>query len=210
MFADFNAFKQQLMLPQLFNGGVEMALNELIRRTKKCEPYLRKLNNKVLAVHFQLIDLQIYFIFSTQRIDLLRQYEGTADCAVDVASHLLFKFPKKSELSQYINDKSIVLNGDLQVLQDFVALVEFLEKDPAELLSHYIGDVAAYSTVNFGRKVLQTLKFKTAQSQRYWGERLTEEYELIAPKLAIADFCDQVKTLEKQTALLEQKMNNLR
>ena len=94
-------------------------------------------------------------------------------------------------------------------MQDFVALIEFLEKDPAELLSYYIGDVAAYSAVDFGRKLMDSFKFKATQSQRYWGERLTEEYELIAPSLAIADFCDQVKTLEKQTALLERKIKNL-
>lgn len=209
MFPDFNTLKQQLMLPQLLNGGLETALNELIRRTEQCDPYLRKLNDKVLAVHFQRLDLQLYFIFSAQRIDLLHQYEGVSDCAVDVAPGLLLKFPKKNELSQYINDKSIILNGDLQVLQDFVALIEFLEKDPAELLSYYIGDVAAYSAMDFGRKLMDSFKFKATQSQRYWGERLTEEYELIAPSLAIADFCDQVKTLEKQTALLERKIKNL-
>ena len=209
MFPDFNTLKQQLMLPQLLNGSLETALNELIRRTEQCDPYLRKLNDKVLAVHFQRLDLQLYFIFSAQRIDLLHQYEGVSDCAVDVAPGLLLKFQKKNELSQYINDKSIILNGDLQVLQDFVALIEFLEKDPAELLSYYIGDVAAYSAVDFGRKLMDSFKFKATQSQRYWGERLTEEYELIAPSLAIADFCDQVKTLEKQTALLERKIKNL-
>ena len=50
---------------------------------------------------------------------------------------------------------------------------------------------------------------KLSQSQRYWGERLTEEWLLISPALALADFADEVKTLEKQTALLEQKINQL-
>ncbi|EJS86703.1 hypothetical protein AAUPMB_16977, partial [Pasteurella multocida subsp. multocida str. Anand1_buffalo] len=85
----------------------------------------------------QKIDLPIIF-FSSQRIELLSRYEGETDCAVDIAPSLLFHLPKKSQLSQFINDKSIYLQGDLQVLQDFVALIEFLEKDPAELLSPYL------------------------------------------------------------------------
>ncbi len=122
---------------------------------------------------------------------------------------LLFTPLKKSQISQWINDKSIVLEGDLQVLQDFAALVEFLEKDPAELLSPYVGDIAAQSAVNFLCKITAIGRQKLSQSQRYWGERLTEEWLLISPALALADFADEVKTLEKQTALLEQKINQL-
>ena len=122
---------------------------------------------------------------------------------------LLFTPLKKSQISQWINDKSIVLEGDLQVLQDFAALVEFLEKDPAELLSPYVGDIAAQSAVNFLRKITAIGRQKLSQSQRYWGERLTEEWQLISLALALADFADEVKTLEKQTALLEQKINQL-
>lgn len=209
MLPTFDELKQQLMLPQLFNGGLETLLNGLIQRTGHCEGYLRKLNGKVLAVQLTHIDARIYFVFSTQHIDLLEQYAEQADCAITIAPNLLLNPPKKSELTQYINDKSIVLNGDLQVLQDFIALLDYLEKDPAELLSPYVGDIVAQSAVDFGRKIFTAFQRKMAQSQRYWGERLTEEYQLIAPSLAIADFCDQVKMLEKQTALLEQKITQL-
>lgn len=200
---------QQLMLPQLINGTLERVLNYLIQRTDDCEPYLRKLNHKILQVKLQKFDLPFYFIFSPQRIDLLNQYEGESDCAIDIAPNLLLHLPKKAQLSQFINDRSILLQGDLQVLQDFVALIEFLEKDPAELLSRYIGDVPAQSAVDFLNKLRHIMQHKLSQSQQFWGERLTEEWQVISPSLAIADFCDQVKILEKDTALLEQKINKL-
>lgn len=56
-------FFQQLMLPQYLCAGVETLLNKLIQQTAYCAPYLRKLNNKVLAVKLQKIDLPIYFSF---------------------------------------------------------------------------------------------------------------------------------------------------
>ncbi|MGC7559105.1 ubiquinone biosynthesis accessory factor UbiJ [Pasteurella sp. PK-2025] len=202
-------FFQQLMLPQFLSAGLETLLNQLIQHTDHCEPYLRKLNNQVLAVKLQQIDLPLYFVFSAQRIDLLTQYEGHCDCVVEIAPSLLLHIPKKSELSQCINDKSILLQGDLQVLQGFVALLEFVEKDPAELLSRYIGDVPAQSAVDFLRKLRHLFQHKLKQSQQFWGERLTEEWEVISPRLAIADFCDQVKILEKDTAHLAQKIEQL-
>lgn len=202
-------FLQQLMLPQLINGTLESVLNHFIQHTTQCELYLRKLNNKVLQVKLQKLELPIYFFFSSQRIDLLNQYEGESDCAINIAPSLLLHLPKKSQLSQFINDKSILLQGDLQVLQDFVALIEFLEKDPAELLSRYIGDVPAQSAVDFFKKLHQIMQHKLSQSQQFWSERLTEEWQVVSPSLAIADFCDQVNTLEKDTILLEQKINKL-
>ncbi|XWY21495.1 ubiquinone biosynthesis accessory factor UbiJ [Bisgaard Taxon 45] len=202
-------FFQQLMLPQCLCASVETLLNQLIQQTAYCEPHLRKLNNKVLAVKLQKLELPIYFFFSLQRIDVLSQYEGEPDCAVDIAPSVLFHLPKKSQLSQFINDKSLYLQGDLQVLQDFVALIEFLEKDPAELLSPYLGDVAAQSAVDFVTKFTQMAKYKLSQSQQFWGERLTEEWQVLSPSLAIADFCDQVNELATQTTYLEQKIDTL-
>ncbi|WP_032093813.1 ubiquinone biosynthesis accessory factor UbiJ [Necropsobacter rosorum] len=209
MLPDFALLKTQLMLPQLLNGGLETLLNYLLRRTDHCEPYLRKLNGKVLALRLQHLDLPLYCVFSTQRIDVLHHYEDEADCTVAIAAGLLFNPPKKSQLSACINAKTIQLQGDLQVLQDFVGLLEWLEKDPAELIAPYVGDVAAHSAVSFCRVLTTAVKRKYAQSQRYCGERLTEEWALLAPSLAVADFCDQVKTLEKQTALLERKITEL-
>ena len=127
------------------------------------------------------MDITLFFLFSESHVDILQQYETTPDCAVTVSLKLLFTPLKKSQISQWINDKSIVLEGDLQVLQDFAALVEFLEKDPAELLSPYVGDIAAQSAVNFLRKITAIGRQKLSQSQRYWGERLTEEWQLISP-----------------------------
>lgn len=119
------------------------------------------------------------------------------------------QYAEKAQLSQYINDQSILMQGDLQVLQDVVALMEFVEKDPAELLSRYIGDVPAHSAVSFLQNFIRTLKQKLGQSQQYWGERLTEEWQVVSPSLAVVDFCEQVKTLEKDTALFEQKLAKL-
>ncbi|PJG85120.1 ubiquinone biosynthesis accessory factor UbiJ [Conservatibacter flavescens] len=197
------------MLQQFVQGGLETIFNHLIKKTEKVEPYLHRLNGKVLGIKLQHSTLQCYVFFSLQHVDILQHYEGECDCHIEVASRLLFQFPKKAELSRYIKEQSIILTGDLQVLQDFVAMVEFLEKDPAELLSPYVGDVIAQSAVSFGQKFGQWVQQKTATSQRYWGERLTEEWQLISPSLAIADFAEQVDELAKDTVLLEMKIAKL-
>lgn len=209
MLANLEQLKLSLMLPQFLRGALETLFNKLISHTAYSETYLRKLDNKTLKVNIQKLDFSLCFIFSAKRLEILGDYEGKTDCSVTLAPNLLFKMPKKSELSQFINDQSIQLQGDLQVLQDFVALLEFVEKDPAEFLSPYVGDVVAQGTINFLNKLKQILQFQLSQSQQFWGERLTEEWQLLSPRLAMENFYVEVEKLKQDTEKLEQKIQQL-
>lgn len=209
MLANLEQLKLSLMLPQFLRGALETLFNKLISHTAHSETYLRKLDNKTLKVNIQKLDFSLCFIFSAKRLEILGDYEGETDCSVTLAPNLLFKMPKKSELSQFINDQSIQLQGDLQVLQDFVALLEFVEKDPAEFLSPYVGDVVAQGTINFLNKLKQILQFQLSQSQQFWGERLTEEWQVLSPRLAMENFYVEVEKLKQDTEKLEQKIQQL-
>lgn len=199
----------QLMLPQLAQATLETGLNQLVQRSPEAKAVLAKLKGKVLALKLQQHQYQLYLAFSAQHIDLLSQYEDRPDCAVAIDRKLLWSRPQKAALSQYINDKSLIFNGDLTLLQDFASLLERLETDPAQWLAPYLGDVLAFSAVSVCQKLTRQVSQRLALSQRFWGERLTEEWQLVSPRLALADFNDEVKKLEKQTALLEQKIAQL-
>lgn len=169
MFPDSNQLKTQLLFPQLLNGGLEALLNYLLKRTTHSERYLYKLNGKVLKIALQKMDFSLYLLFTERRIDVLNHYDDTPDCLVNISLSLLFNPPTKQQLSDRINDQSIQLQGDLDVLQNFTALMEDLEKDPARLLSPYIGDVLAFSSVNFLQNLTKNLKLRLEQSQLFWG-----------------------------------------
>lgn len=203
-----SSIKQQLMLPQLVNGLLEQALNYLIQRSEDINPRLRKLAGKVLLLHLKQGG-HCYLLFSPQRVDLLAQYDGEVDCEVSADASLLLQRPKKSELSALINQKQVVFQGDLQVLQDTAALFEQLEKDPEELLAPYVGDAVAYSLTHTMRQIKNRMTEHFATSERHWGERLTEEWQLIAPSLALVHFYDQVAELQQDLQRVEDKINQL-
>lgn len=76
-----SSIKQQLMLPQLVNGLLEQAVNYLIERSEGVVPRLRKLSGKVLLLRLKQGGY-CYLLFSEQRLDILAQYDGEADCEV--------------------------------------------------------------------------------------------------------------------------------
>lgn len=205
----FDQLKQQLMLPQFAVAGLETALNGLIRRSQPSLPILRKLSGKILQINLKKPDLTLFAVFSEQRIDWLGSYAGEVDCQVNLETTALPKLTDKSRLTELINNQTLVLHGDLQVLQHFTALLESLEKDPAELLSPFVGDVVAQAGTDFAKGLFTKLKHQAKQNAEHLVDNLIVERPVLVHRLQVVDFCDQVRELEKQAAELEQKFARL-
>lgn len=202
------------ILSTLLSALSEKVGNYLLQRTPDREKWLRPLNGKVLALGLKQQPPLTFILFAKDQIDLVSQYAGEVDCRVSADFALLQRLvvgdiPQKQELSDLINQQQIILEGDLAILQHFMALLTAIEKDPAELLSPYLGDVIAHTTVNFLQQGRSLLQQKLQQSHQFWGERLSEEWQVVAPKLALIDFADQVAELGQQLSRLEQKIAQL-
>lgn len=204
-----NGIFQQLMLPQLAIGGIETAFNTLLTRSPHLAPILRKLSGKVLQIQLTRPDLTFFILFSESRTDWLSVYEGDADCAVQLEATVLPKLADKSKLTKLINNKRLILNGDLQVLQHFNDLLDQLEKDPAEWLSHWIGDVPAQLSTDFAKTIFGKIRHQFEQNSHHLVDNLTTERPVLVHRLQLAHFCDQVAELEQQAVRLEQKFANL-
>ncbi|MDG6766610.1 SCP2 sterol-binding domain-containing protein [Glaesserella parasuis] len=196
---------QQLMLPQFALGALETAFNHLIERSPQTSPMLRKLAGKILKIQLNQPNIILFVIFSENRADWLANYEGEEDCAVSLDATALPKLADKSKLSELINNKTLILTGDIQVLQHFSQLLDELEKDPAELLSRFIGDVPAQASTDFAKGIFTKVKNQFVQDSQHLVDNLTIERSVLVHRLQVVDFCDQVKELEQQAVRLEQK-----
>lgn len=197
------------MLPQLATAGLETAFNGLLRRSPHVLPILRKLSGKCLQINLISPNITLFALFSAERVDWLGQYEGEVDCQVNLTMSALPKLADKSRLTELINNQTLVLHGDLQVLQQFTALLEGLEKDPAELLSPLVGDVVAQAGTDFAKQLFGKLKGQLQRNSEHLVENLMTERPVLVHRLQVADFCDQVSELAKQAAQLERKIAKL-
>ncbi|VTU07047.1 Uncharacterized protein conserved in bacteria [Actinobacillus indolicus] len=200
---------QQLMLPQFALGALETAFNHLIERSPQTSPMLRKLAGKILKIQLNQPNIILFVIFNENRTDWLANYEGEVDCVVSLDTTALPKLADKSKLSELINNKTLILTGDIQVLQHFSQLLDELEKDPAELLSRFIGDVPAQASTDFAKGIFTKVKNQFVQDSQHLVDNLTTERPVLVHRLQVVDFCDQVKELEQQAVRLEQKFAKL-
>ncbi len=194
------------MVPQIATSAIETAFNHLIKHSPHCLPTLKKLQANTL--HIKLLQPEFDWVinFSDTQTDWLSHYEGNPNCRVTLQSSALPKLIDKSKLTELINNQTLLLEGDIQVLQHFVQLLDELEKNPAELLSPFVGDVVAQSSTDLAKGVLNKVKQQVFQTQEHLVDNLINERPVLVHQLEIANFCDEVTALEKQVDQLEIKI----
>ncbi|PID51486.1 MAG: hypothetical protein CR960_00550 [Pasteurellales bacterium] len=200
--------KQQIMLPQIVIGSLETGFNYLIKRSNHCLPTLKKLKGNTLQIQLLQPDFDFVIAFSESQTDWLSHYEAKPDCHIVLHRSALPKLANKSKLTELINNKTIVLNGDIQVLQHFMQLLDELEKNPAELLSPFIGDVVAQSTTEITKTIFNKISQHTKQTGRQMTDNFTNESLTLVHPLEMVNFCDEVTALEQKVKQFETKLYN--
>lgn len=101
------------------------------------------------------------------------------------------------------------MEGDLQVVQNFVALADLAEFDPAELLAPYIGDIAAESISKVLRGGSSFLRKGLQRQQRYVAEVITEEWRMAPGTLELAWFAEETSAVERAVDALTKRLEKL-
>lgn len=206
----FTQITRQLMLPQFAFGALESAFNTLLARSPSTAAILRKLAGKILKIELKSPHFVAFLLFSETRCDWLTQYEGEVDCHLILQAESLSKLSDRRKLTELINNQSLVLHGDLQILQHFSALLDELEKDPAELLAPFCGDIVAQGLKNLGQSALRHIQGQFDSHSKQMTENLMNERPVLVHRLQAVDLYDQIAELAKQTEALEKRVQSLK
>ena len=96
-----------------------------------------------MALSINEFPQSIYLIFSEQQVDVLTQWNDETDCTIKTKLLTLIKLTDRQKLSELINRGDITIEGDMQVVQNWSALLDMAPWEPAQYLAPYIGDLAA-------------------------------------------------------------------
>ncbi|HGB8316684.1 TPA: ubiquinone biosynthesis protein UbiJ, partial [Salmonella enterica subsp. enterica serovar Saintpaul] len=130
-------------LKPLVTAGVENLLNTFLYRSPALKSARTRLQGKVLRVDLKGFSTSLVLVFSERQVDVLGAWEGEADCTVITYASVLPKLRDRQQLTTLIRSGELEVQGDIQVVQNFVALADLAELDPAELLAPYTGDIVA-------------------------------------------------------------------
>ncbi|ARD63198.1 hypothetical protein Y71_26125 [Kosakonia radicincitans DSM 16656] len=190
-------------------AGIERALNTFLYRESALISARQRLYGKVLRVVLQEFSSPFVLVFSEQQIDVLSEWEGEADCSVITQLRVLPKLRDRQQLTALIRSGELEVQGDIQVVQNLVALADLAEFDPAEVLAPWTGDIAAEGISKFLRGGARILRHGVQRQQRYVAEVLTEEWRVAPGALEVAWFAEETAAVERATEALAQRLDKL-
>lgn len=193
----------------LVTAGIESALNTFLWRERALKPARQRLLSKVLRVELKEFSSPLVLAFSEQQIDVLGAWEGEADCTVTTRIGVLPQLRNRQQLTSLIRSGDLEVQGDLQVVQNFVALADLAEFDPAELLAPYTGDIAAEGVSKVLRGGAKFLQRGLQRQQRYVSEVITEEWRMAPGSLEVAWFAEESAAVARAVEALTKRLEKL-
>ncbi|MFD1803897.1 SCP2 domain-containing protein [Mixta tenebrionis] len=198
-----------MTLTPLLTAGLETALNRILYRDRGLKAARQRLNGRVLQLQLLELTQPITLVFSEQQVDVLGDWQDRCDCTVKTRLALLPKLRDRQRLTGMIRSGELEVEGDLQVVQQFSALMDMAEFDPAEYLAPWVGDILAESISKAARRGLQLLRSDIDRKQRYLAETLTEEWRVAPGALEMAWYGEEVDALQRQADQFEQRLRQL-
>ena len=191
---------------------LESAGNRLLRFDPDTQQRLSRLQGKVFKLEVLVIGKTLFFIPAENGLHIRDDWAEPVDITLTGSPMAFARFGlrQKGLDKQAFIDKKITIEGDVELAQDFQTLIRQLDVDLEELLSHYVGDVAAHQIgrgaglfADWARQAAETLRLDIR-------EYLEEEVRVLAPDWRVTGFMGKVDCLRADVERLEQRVDRLK
>src|SRR5471030_1168083 len=198
-----------MLLTPLLTAAIETPLNYLFFKERSLKTARMRLVGKILRVELQELNSPLILVFSEHKVDVLAQWDGDADCTVTTRLSVLQKLRDRQQLSPLMRSGELIVDGDIAVVQQLVALFDLAEWEPAEFLAPYIGDIAAQGLTQAITGGFRLVEKGLKRQQSYVAQTLTEEWKLAPGTLEVVWFNDEVTELARELAALDKRFDKL-
>ncbi|QIE97806.1 SCP2 domain-containing protein [Pantoea stewartii] len=198
-----------MTLTPVITAGIETALNRILYRDRGLKSARQRLAGKVLMLRLSELSWPLVLVFSEKQLDVLSDWQDSSDCTVITQLKSLPKLRDRQQLTTLIRSGELQVEGDLQVVQQFSALMDLAELDPAEYLAPWIGDIAAQGISQGAQRAFRLFKAETQRRQDYLGQALTEEWRVAPGALEFAWFAEEVSAMERSLEALNARLAQL-
>ncbi|HEY5700617.1 MAG TPA: SCP2 sterol-binding domain-containing protein [Gammaproteobacteria bacterium] len=191
----------------------ETALNRVLRLDPEFLEALAPLQDRILAVEFSGITRTFYAQLGVEGVTLLEQADvdalrpgGQADVSFSGSPPAMLRMASAMRRGASTIGEDVRITGDLAVLESLKSAFQRLDVDFEELLSRYVGDVAAHEIGRFAQ-VFQAWSRRTRETLLAdTGEFLVEELRISPPAIELEDFAADVNRLRDDVERLEKRV----
>ena len=190
----------------LFAPVVELALNSALAGSSAAQRDLKLLDGKVIALELKELPLKLYFLPRDGKLRVHGEHRGKPDMSMRAPSFALLEAALKPGEAP---PRGIELNGDAETAQVFSRLLKQADLDWEELLSHYLGDVAAHQIGQLARGFMRWGRDTAGRLAQDLAEYLVYESASLPPRHEVEGFLDDVDRLKSDVDRLATRLQRL-
>lgn len=197
------------MTPALICATVEVALNRTLRLEPEVLIDFAKLDGKLLALTVDGLDWDFYIECITTGVRVLPSFGRKADVHLHGGAIGYAQLARQFKSGDSALPPGVHVDGDAELLHQFMRLLARIGFEPAELIAKFTGDGIAHRLVDglqsffgWGQQSAKTLT-------RNASEYLREETYDLARKIDAEEWSSAVETLRDDVARLEARLKRL-
>ena len=190
----------------LVNKTLQHAINLAIKTNPQLQTSVAELAAKSLSIH--ITDWQLSATIIPTTTELLLQLNGNGKASVEIHGKLadLMALGMSEQPQSVLIERHIEVNGSLQVLMQYQKAFKQLQFDWEVWLSRLVGPTIAHQVCRPVKASGNWLKATAHSTHLDVIEYLQEEAQLLPPKEAVADFYEDIVTLQNRLDRLAQRI----
>ncbi len=193
-------------ITRFFAAAVERVLDSALSGSSAAQQDLKQLDGKTITLELKELPLKLYFLPKDGKLRVRGEHDGPSDITVCAASFALLEAAWKSDEAP---PRGIEINGDAETAQTFSRLLKQADLDWEELLSRYVGDVAAHQIGSLARGLMRWGKDATVRLSQDMAEYLVYESAMLPPHHELESFLDEVDRLKSDVDRLAARLQRL-
>lgn len=187
---------------------IETALNGYLALDPEVRSRCAALDGSVIAMQLKGLALTLYFLPTTDRIDVLGHYEGEPDTLLTGTPASLFRLAVVRSEEQLFNS-GVEFHGDTEKGERFRDILASVDIDWEELVSRVTGDAIAHQMGNMARSLTATATQGLTSLQEDVSEYLREESRLVPTAIEVNNLLEEIDTVRLDTDRLEARIQRL-
>ena len=196
-------------LPTAVTASIEVAVNQVLQLDEDTVARLAGLQGKVIAIEFSGLDVALYLVPESEKISVYGRFEGDADTVLRGTPVALMRMGLAKHAGDVLFSGDVKISGDVELGQEFSEILDGLDIDWEEHLSHITGDMVAHKVGNFVRDIFAWGQQTTDTLGQDVAEYLQEESETLPNRDEVEHFLAQVDVMRTDVDRMEARVQRL-
>ena len=198
-----------MQIPPSAITGLESAINRYLRLDPESGKRLAGLAGRCINIHLEGLNVDLYIHPDEHGLQLKDSIEGEADTTLQGTPLALARLGLGSNTEKSLFSGDVVISGDVETGQTFKAILDELDIDWEEQVSHLTGDIVAHQLGNLARRGRHALRHGLNTLEQDIGEYLQEELRVLPTRIETENFSNDVTRIGMDVERLEARVKRL-